>query len=73
MACKSRQNKTWTEATVFWNKEVNLKRTCAVTAGKYGFGGNATDTPTTEADASYEQLIHEFSSAFDKSKTTISV
>ena len=27
------KNKTWTEATVFGNKEVNLKRTCAVTAG----------------------------------------
>ena len=47
--------KTWTEATVFWNKEVNLKRTCTVTAGKYGFGGNVTDTATTEADAVYEQ------------------
>ena len=27
------KNKTWTKATVFWNEEVNLKRTCAVTAG----------------------------------------
>ena len=49
------KNKTWTKATVFWNKEVNLKRTCAVTEGKYGLGGNATDTATTEADAAYEQ------------------
>ena len=66
------KNKTWTEATVFWNKEVDLKRTCAVTTGQYGFGGNATDTATTEADAAYEQLVHDFSSAFDKSQTTIS-
>ena len=48
MACASRQNKTWTDAKVFWNEKVNLKRTCAVTAGQYIFGGNATDTATTE-------------------------
>ena len=64
--------KTWTEATVFWNKEVNLKCTCTVKAGQYGFGGNTTDTATTEADAAYEQLVHDFSSAFDKIQTTIS-
>ena len=51
---------------------MNLKRTCAVTAGQYGFGGNTTDTASTEADASYEKLVHYFSSAFDKSQTTIS-
>ena len=51
---------------------MNLKRTCAVTAGQYGFGGNATDTATTEADAAYEQLVHDFYLAFDKSQTTIS-
>ena len=28
------KNKTWNEATVFWNEEVNLKRTCEVTAGQ---------------------------------------
>ena len=72
MACEARKNKTWNEATVFFNEEVNLKRTCAVTAGKYGFGGNATDTATTEADAAYEQPVHDFSSAFNKSQTTIS-
>ena len=65
------KNKTWTEATVFWNKEVNLKRTCAVTAGQHAFGGNATNTATTEADAAYEQSVNDFSSAFDKSQTTI--
>ena len=27
------KNKTWAKATVFWNEEVNLKRTCAVTSG----------------------------------------
>ena len=66
------KNKTWTEATVFWNEEVNLKRTCAVTAGQYGFGGNATDKATTESDAAYEKSVNDFSSAFDKSQTTIS-
>ena len=66
------KNKTWTEATVFWNKEVNLKRTCAVTARKYGFGGNTTDTATTEADTAYEQLVHDFSLTFNKSQTKIS-
>ena len=66
------RNKTWTKATVFWNEEVNLKRTWAVRAGHYGFVGTATDTATTEADAVYEQLVHDFSSAFDKSQTTIS-
>ena len=66
------KNKTWTKATVFWNEEVNLKRTCAFTAGQYGFGGNATDTATTESDSAYEQSVHDFSSAFDKSQTTIS-
>ena len=66
------KNKTWTEATFFWNKEVNLKRTCAVTAGQYGSGGNATDTATTEADAAYEQSVHDFYLASDKSQTTIS-
>ena len=66
------KNKTWTKATVFWNKEVNLKRTCAVTTGHYGLGGNATDTSTTEEDAAYEQSIYDFSSELDKSQTTIS-
>ena len=66
------EKKTWTEATVFWNEEVNLKRTCVVTAGQYGFGGNTTDTATTEADAAYEQSVHDFPLAFDKSQTTIS-
>ena len=66
------KNKTWTEATVFWNKEVNLKRTYACTAGKYGFVGNATDTATTEADTAHEQSVHDFSLAFDKIQTTIS-
>ena len=65
-------NKTWSEATVFWNEEVNLKRTCTVTAGQYGFGGNATDTSTTDADAAYEHSINYFSSTLDKSQTTIS-
>ena len=51
---------------------MKLKRTCAVTAGQYGFGDNATDTATTEAEAEYEKLVHDFSSAFDKSQTTIS-
>ena len=64
--------KTWTEATVFWNEEVNIKRTCAVTSRQYVFGGNATDTATTEADAAYEQSVNDFSSAFNKSQTTIS-
>ena len=56
------KNKTWTKATVFWNEEVNLKCTCSVTAGQYGFGGNATDTATTEADAdtAYEQSVNDF-------------
>ena len=66
------KNKTWTEATVFLNEEVNLKHTCALTVGQYGFRGNATDTSTTEADAAYEQSVHDFSSTFDKSQTTIS-
>ena len=66
------KNKTWTEAIVFWNEEVNLKRTCTVTAGQYIFGGNATDTSTTEADAEYEQSVHDFSLAFDKIQTMIS-
>ena len=39
---------------------MNLKRICAVTAGKYGFGGNAPDTDTTEEDAAYEQSVNEF-------------
>ena len=51
---------------------MNLKRTCAVTEVQYGFGGNAPDTVTTEADAAYEQSVHDFSSAFNKSQTTIS-
>ena len=72
MACASRQKKTWTEATIFWNEEVNLKCTCAVTAGQYGFGGNTNDTANTEADAVYEQSVHDFSLASDKSQTTIS-
>ena len=59
------KNKTWTEATVFWNEEVNLKRTCAVTAGKYGFGSNATATSTIYSDAAYEQSVNDFSSDFD--------
>ena len=67
------KSKTWTEATVFRNEEVNLKHTCKVTVGHYGFGGNATDTATAEADAAYEQSVHDFSLAFDKSQTTISV
>ena len=66
------KNKTWTEATVFWNEEVNLKRTCTVTTGKYGFGGNATDTATTESDAAYEQSVKDFLSALGKSHTKIS-
>ena len=69
---RDQTKKTWTEARVFWSEEVNLKHTCAVTAGKYGFGGNTTDTDTTEADAAYEQSVHDFSLAFDKSQTTIS-
>ena len=60
------KNKTWTEAKVFWNEEVNLKRTCAVTVGQHGFSVNATDTATTEADTAYEQSVHDFSSALDK-------
>ena len=67
------KNKTWTEATVFWDEEINLKRTCAVTAGQYVFGGNATDTATTESDTAYEQSVHDFSLDFDKSQTTISL
>ena len=51
---------------------MNLKHTCAVTAVQYGFGGNAIDTATTESDAAYEQSVHDFSSALDKSQTTIS-
>ena len=51
---------------------MNLKRTCAVTSRQYGFGGNTTDTETTEADAAYEQLVHDFSVVFNKSQTTIS-
>ena len=70
-ACTDK-NKTWTEATVFWNKDVNLKHTWAVTSGQYGFGGNATDTDTTEADAAYDQSANDFSSAFNKSQTIIS-
>ena len=66
------KNKKWTEATFFGNEEVNLKRTCAVTAGQYGFGGNSKDIDTTEADAAYEQAVHDFSLAFDNSQTTIS-
>ena len=66
------KNKTCTEATVFWNEEVNLKRTFAVTAGQYGFEGNTTDTATTEADAVYEQSVHDFSSSSNKSQMTIS-
>ena len=66
------KNKTWAKATVFWNEEVNLKRTCAVTAGKYGFVGNATAASTTDADAAYEQSVNDFSLAFNKSQTTIS-
>ena len=57
---RDRQEQKWTEATVFCNKEVNLKRTCAVTVGQYEFGGNTTDTATTEADAAYEQSVHDF-------------
>ena len=68
---RPKKNKTWTESTVFWNEEVNLKPTCAVTAGHYGFGGNTNDTSTTEADAAYEQSLHNFSSAFNKSQTKI--
>ena len=72
MACTSRQKKIWSEATVFWNEEVNLKRTCDVKAGQYGFVGNVTATSTTEADAAYEQPVNYFSLAFDKNQTTIS-
>ena len=54
------KNKTWTESTVFWNKEVNLKRTCSVTAGNNGFEGNTNDTATTEPDAEYEQSVYAF-------------
>ena len=39
---------------------MNLKHTCAVTEGQYGFLGYTTDTATTEADESYEQSVHEF-------------
>ena len=66
------KNKTLIEATVFWNGEVNLNRTSSVTAGQSGFGGKAIDTTTTEAYAAHEQSVHDFYSAFDKSKTTIS-
>ena len=69
---RPKKKKTWTKATIFRNKEVNLKRTCTVTAGQYGFRGNATDTATARADAAYEQLVHDFSLALDKSQTTIS-
>ena len=71
MSCKARKE-NMDQSNSFWNEEVNLKRTCAVTEGQYGFGGNATNTATTEADAAYEQLVHDFSSEFDKSHTTIS-
>ena len=50
----------------------NLKCTCPVTAGHYGFGGDATDTAYTEADAAYEQSVHDFSFAFNKIQTAIS-
>ena len=66
------KNKTWTEETVFWKEEVNLKCNCAVKSVQYGFEGNATATATTEADAAYEQLVNDFSSEFNKSQTTIS-
>ena len=66
------KNKTWTKATIFWNEEVNLKRTCAVTVGEYVFGVNTTDTATTEADATYEQSVNDFSSDFNKCQTKIS-
>ena len=56
----------------FLEQRGNLKCTCTVTAGQYGFGVNTTDTATTEADAAYEQSVNDFSSAFDKSQTTIS-
>ena len=67
-----KKNETWAEATVFWNKKVNLKRTCAVTAGQYGFGGNATATSTTYSYAAYDKSVNHFSSVFNKSQTTIS-
>ena len=51
---------------------MNLKRTCAVTEGQYGLGGNVTDTYTTEADAAYEQSVNDFSLALDKIQTKIS-
>ena len=66
------KNKTWTDAIFFWYKEVNLKRTCVVTAGQYGFGGSTIDTANTEVDAAYEQSLHGFYLAFDKSQTKIS-
>ena len=67
-----KNNKTWAEATFFWNEEVTLKRTCAVTAGQCGFGGNSTATSITDADAAYEQSVNDFSLALYKSQTTIS-
>ena len=57
---RGQTKKTWTEATIFWNEEVNLKCTCAVIAGQYGFGGNTNDTATTDAEAEYEKLVHDF-------------
>ena len=45
---------------------MNLKRTCAVTAGNYNFGGNATTTSNTDADAAYAQLVKYFSFSFRK-------
>ena len=39
---------------------------------RYLATGQLTDTATTEADAAYKQSVHDFSSAFDKSQTTIS-
>ena len=54
------KNKTWNEATVFWNEEVKLKRTCAFISGQYGFRGNKTATSTTDADAAYEQSVNDF-------------
>ena len=72
MACTSRQKQNLGRSNRFWNEDVNIKRTCLVTAEQYGFSGNMTATSTTNVDTAYEQLVNDFSSAFDKSQTTIS-
>ena len=52
---------------------MNLKRACAVTAGKYGFGGNATNTANTEADVAYEQSVQDFFCVWQESNDNIRV